>query len=97
MAVARELSFAGLTRADVHLVVGLPMTWVRSQRESFRVYLMRKADVQFSYGGKTYRIHFVGCTVYPQLDGEAGCKPVRHHRAERRHGQLRREDRRFDH
>ena len=66
MAVARELSLAGLTRADVHLVVGLPMTWVRVQRESFRAYLMRKTDVQYSYGGKNYRIHFVGCTVYPQ-------------------------------
>ncbi len=48
MAVARELSLTGLTRADVHLVVGLPMTWVRSQRESFRAYLMRKTDVQYS-------------------------------------------------
>ena len=66
MAVARELSLAGLTRADVHLVVGLPMTWVRSQRESFRAYLMRKTDVQYSYGSKNYRVHFVGCTVYPQ-------------------------------
>ena len=66
MAVARELNLVGLTRADVHLVVGLPMTWVRSQRESFRAYLMRKTDVQYSYAGKEYRVHFVVCTVYPQ-------------------------------
>ena len=30
MAVARELNAYGIREADVHLVAGLPLTWVRS-------------------------------------------------------------------
>ena len=33
MAIARELSRVGITSADVHIAAGLPLTWVRSQRE----------------------------------------------------------------
>ena len=35
-AVARELSLAQLTTADVYLAVGLPLTWVSEQKASFR-------------------------------------------------------------
>ena len=33
MAVARELNAYGIREADVHLAAGLPLTWVRKQRE----------------------------------------------------------------
>lgn len=33
MAIARELSRVGITSANVHIAAGLPLTWVRSQRE----------------------------------------------------------------
>lgn len=39
--VARELNIAGIREADVHIAAGLPLTWVRNQREEFRSYLMR--------------------------------------------------------
>ena len=41
MGVACELNRAGMREADVHLAAGLPLTWVRKQRESFREYLLR--------------------------------------------------------
>ena len=41
MGIARELHREQLTRADVHLAAGLPLTWVRRQREDFRAYLMK--------------------------------------------------------
>lgn len=66
MAVARELNMKGMTQADVHLAVGLPLTWVRAQRSSFREYLMRNETVEYRYNGKDYKVHFVGCSVYPQ-------------------------------
>ena len=66
MAVAREMDLRGMTTADVHLAAGLPLTWVRIQRESFRNYLMRNEKVSFKYNGKQYAIHFVGCSVFPQ-------------------------------
>lgn len=66
MAVARELSHQGITEADVHIAAGLPLTWVKTQREDFRSYLTRNNDVRFVYKDKLYHIKIVGCSVYPQ-------------------------------
>ena len=66
MAVARELNQKGMTKADVYLAVGLPLTWVRAQRDSFRKYLMRNETVDYRYNGIGYKVRFVGCSVLPQ-------------------------------
>ena len=66
MAIARELSREGLTKADVHIAAGLPLTWVRKQREEFRSYLMQNKTAEFRFNGKDYKIRFVGCSIYPQ-------------------------------
>ena len=66
MGIARELHREGLTEADVYLAVGLPLTWVKSQRDSFKAYLTAKEQVSFTFKGTAYRIHIVGCKVYPQ-------------------------------
>lgn len=65
-AIARELSQQGLTEADVHIAAGLPLTWVKTQREDFRSYLTRNGEVQFAFKDKPYHINIIGCTVYPQ-------------------------------
>ena len=46
MAVARELNVYGIREADVHLAAGLPLTWIRKQREDFRSYLLRNKEVK---------------------------------------------------
>ncbi len=66
MGIARELHREGLTAADVYLAVGLPLTWVKSQRDSFKAYLTANENVSFTFKGTAYRIHIVGCKVYPQ-------------------------------
>jgi plasmid segregation protein ParM len=66
MAVAREMNIGGIQEADVHLAAGLPLTWVRNQREAFRSYLLRNEYVDFRFNGKEYHIHFIGCSLYPQ-------------------------------
>lgn len=66
MAVAQELNTRMLTKADVYLAVGLPLTWVRSQRDSFRNYLLRNETVEFRFNGIDYAVRFVGCAVLPQ-------------------------------
>lgn len=66
MAVARELNVQHIRSANIHLAVGLPLTWVRTQRDSFRKYLMKNEDVSFQWNGKQYDIHIVGCNVFPQ-------------------------------
>ena len=66
MAVARELNVYGIREADVHLAAGLPLTWIRKQREDFRSYLLRNKEVNFRFNGKDYHIRFVGCSLFPQ-------------------------------
>lgn len=66
MAVARELNLAGIREAEVHLAAGLPLTWVRRQREEFRSYLLQNQEVTFRFNGKGYHICFVGCSLFPQ-------------------------------
>jgi plasmid segregation protein ParM len=40
--------------------------WVSAQRESFTKYLMKSENVRFDYNGRSYNIHIVGVTVFPQ-------------------------------
>lgn len=66
MVIARELSQFGLHEADVHIAAGLPLTWVKAQRESFRAYLTRNPEGRFTFRDKEYYIRIVGCSVFPQ-------------------------------
>ena len=66
MGIARELNQREIYEADVYLAAGLPLTWVRKQRESFKEYLLRNREVDYRYNGKDYHVHIVGCSVYPQ-------------------------------
>lgn len=66
MAVARELNVFSIQEADVHLAAGLPLTWIRNQREEFRSYLLQNPEVSYHFNNKDYHIRFVGCSLYPQ-------------------------------
>ena len=66
MAVARELNIFSIQEADVHLAAGLPLTWIRHQREEFRSYLLQNLEVSYRFNNKDYHIRFVGCSLYPQ-------------------------------
>ena len=66
MAVARELQREGVYNTRVYLATGLPLTWVRSQRSSFKAYLMKNKVVDFRYNDHDFHIEFVGCSIYPQ-------------------------------
>ena len=66
MAVAMELNVFSIQEADVHLAAGLPLTWIRNQREEFRSYLLQNPEVSYRFNNKDYHIRFVGCSLYPQ-------------------------------
>lgn len=66
MGIARELNREGITTADIHLAVGLPLTWVNRQREDFRKYMLQKEKIDFRYEDKLYSVRIVGCSVFPQ-------------------------------
>ena len=65
MSIARELNVYGIHEADVHLAAGLPLTWIRRQREEFRSYLLKNREVTYRFNGKEYRIRPIGCSLYP--------------------------------
>ena len=67
--IASELAFYGRQAADVHLAVGLPLTWVAEQKDDFKKYLMQrdpKDEIVFSFKRKEYRIRITGVDVFPQ-------------------------------
>lgn len=66
MAMAKELGRAGIYSADVYLTEALPLTWVRTQRDSFKAYLMKNKSLDFKFNHKAYHINLVGCSIYPQ-------------------------------
>ena len=65
-ALAEELYFRGNTEAIVHLAAGLPLYWVKEQKEEFQKYLLREEKVGFTYRNKKYQITFSGASIFPQ-------------------------------
>ena len=65
-AIARELALEHLTEAKVYLAVGLPLSWVTTQRDAFSDYLLKNEHVDFTFRNVGYHIDFVGCKVFPQ-------------------------------
>ena len=64
--IAKELSLAGITEANVHLAVGLPLMWYSEQRDRFSEYMLQNENVEFIYNNKKYSVHIEGVSVYPQ-------------------------------
>jgi plasmid segregation protein ParM len=65
-AIARELNHHGMTSADVHIAAGVPLMWVRTQRDSFREYLLQNESAEFTFKDKDFKIRIVGCNIFPQ-------------------------------
>ena len=65
-AAAQELRCSYCTEADIQIAAGLPLTWVKTQREGFRRYIMKNKNVKFTFNDVAYKLHIVGCSIYPQ-------------------------------
>ena len=66
MAIARELNVFSIREADVHLAAGLPLTWTSGQKADFKAYLMKNAEVEFSYKKADYHLYIDDVRIYPQ-------------------------------
>ena len=64
--IGQELWKNRMTEARVYIAAGLPLTWVESQRESFRAYLLQNDHVDFIWRGIEYHVDIVGADVYAQ-------------------------------
>ena len=65
-AIAKELHIRGLTSARVHIAAGLPLTWVREQKDSFREYLLQNESADFTFKDTAYHVDFAGADIFPQ-------------------------------
>lgn len=57
--IGKELSLAGITEANIHLAVGLPLMWYSEQRDRFSEYMLQNENVKFIYNNKRYSVHLL--------------------------------------
>ena len=69
-AIAEELKMQGMTQADIHLGVGVPLTRMGAEKEPMVDYYKRNRKLVFKYEDVTYSINLLSINVYPQ--GYAG-------------------------
>ena len=67
MAIARDLNVFSIQEAEVHLAAGLPLTWIRNQREEFRSYLLQNVFVYFTIEALAEVLHKSQMTVKTAL------------------------------
>jgi len=65
-AIAKELKYRNLRNAKIYLAVGVPLKWVKNQKEKFKDYLTEKRYLTFKYRKEQFNIEIVGCEVLPQ-------------------------------
>ena len=65
-ALAEELKFRGLHKANVILAVGLPLAWMKSQGADFRRSLMKEQELHFEFRKERYHVHLCGVEMFPQ-------------------------------
>ena len=70
VAMAKELKLLGRTEAEVHLAVGLPLTWVGEQKDKFRTYFLRIPVLDYNYNGVDYHVELTGVSVYEDVTEE---------------------------
>ena len=65
-AIASELNLRGKNNADVIIAGGLPLKWVRTQREEFKRYLLKEKQVTYRWNGRDYKVNITGADIWPQ-------------------------------
>ena len=56
-AIAKELKAENLTKAHIVIAAGLPLTWTSGQKADFKAYLVKHAEVEFTYKKADYHIY----------------------------------------
>ena len=65
-AIAKELKTENLTEAHIVIAAGLPLTWTSGQKADFKEYLMKNAEVEFTYKKADYHLYIDDVRIYPQ-------------------------------
>jgi plasmid segregation protein ParM len=65
-AVAMECKANDVHDGNIYISVGIPVSWIREQRESLREYIMQNKKLKFTFNGEKYRLTVKGCHIMPQ-------------------------------
>ena len=65
-AIAKELKAENLTEAHIVIAAGLPLTRTSGQKANFKAYLMKNAEVEFTYKKADYHLCIDDVRIYPQ-------------------------------
>ena len=64
--IAKELKAENLTEVHIVIAAGLPLTWTSGQKADFKEYLMKNAEVEFTYKKADYHLYIDDVRIYPQ-------------------------------
>lgn len=65
-AVAMECKANNIHNGNIHLSVGIPVSWIREQREQLHQYIMQQKKLKFIFNGEKYRLNIKDCMILPQ-------------------------------
>ena len=65
-AVAAECLANNITEGDIIIAAGIPVSWVKAQRDELRDYIMQNNSVEFTYNDHLFRLNIAGCYAFPQ-------------------------------
>ena len=65
-AIAEELKRLGITSADIHLGVGVPLTRMGAEKEAMLTYYNKNRKLVYKYEDVTYSINLLSINVFPQ-------------------------------
>ncbi len=65
-AVAMECKANNVHDGNIHLAVGIPVSWIKEQREQLRTYIMQQKKLNFVFNGEKYKLTVKGCHIFPQ-------------------------------
>lgn len=68
-AIAKELAFRRINKANLLLAVGLPLTRFGEEKDDFIKYLSQNKEVNFKYEKRQYNVKIERISVYPQCYG----------------------------
>lgn len=68
-AIAKELAFRHINKANLLLAVGLPLTRFGEEKDDFIKYLSQNKEVSFKYEKRQYNVKIERISVYPQCYG----------------------------
>ena len=63
-AIAKKLKAENLTEAHIVIAAGLPLTWTSGQKAEFKAYLLKNAEVEFTYKKVNYHIYIDDVRIY---------------------------------